>query len=69
MCLLFLYYPQQKYRTFKILMFAIRVWIFLKEILMEEAKVVYALIKNKYNQILMVDNHEGHGLLPGGKVE
>lgn len=36
---------------------------------MEEAKVVYALIKNKYNQILMVDNHEGHGLLPGGKVE
>ncbi|MGG3626444.1 NUDIX hydrolase [Bacillus gobiensis] len=36
---------------------------------MEEVKVVYALIKNKYNQILMVNNHEGHWSLPGGKVE
>ncbi|MEH7320794.1 NUDIX hydrolase, partial [Priestia megaterium] len=36
---------------------------------MEEVKVVYALIKNKYNQILMVDNHEGHWSLPGGRVE
>ncbi|HDR4901512.1 TPA: NUDIX hydrolase [Bacillus cereus] len=31
---------------------------------MEGVKVVYALIKNKYNQILMVDNHEGHWSLP-----
>ncbi|MDD9793583.1 NUDIX hydrolase [Priestia megaterium] len=36
---------------------------------MEEVKVVYALIKNKYNQILMVDNHEGHWSFPGGRVE
>lgn len=36
---------------------------------MEEVKVVYALIKNKENQILMVDNHEGHWSLPGGRVE
>ncbi|MGE7091078.1 NUDIX hydrolase [Lysinibacillus sp. NPDC048646] len=36
---------------------------------MEEVKVVYALIKNIENQILMVHNHEGHWSLPGGKVE
>ncbi|MBD8070024.1 NUDIX hydrolase [Bacillus sp. PS06] len=36
---------------------------------MEEVKVVYALIKNKNNQILMVDNHEGHWSLPGGRVK
>ncbi|MBT9251610.1 NUDIX hydrolase [Bacillus halotolerans] len=36
---------------------------------MEEVKVVYALIKSKCNQILMVDNHEGHWSLPGGRVE
>ncbi|MFJ7663173.1 NUDIX hydrolase [Lysinibacillus sp. NPDC097162] len=36
---------------------------------MEEVKVVYALIKNLKNQILMVHNHEGHWSLPGGKVE
>ena len=36
---------------------------------MEEVKVVYALIKNEFNQILMVDNHEGHWSLPGGRVE
>lgn len=27
---------------------------------MEEVKVVYALIRNEFNQIVMVDNHEGH---------
>lgn len=37
--------------------------------IMKEVKVVYALIKNKHNQILMVDNHEGHWSLPGGRVE
>ncbi|QTN96228.1 NUDIX hydrolase [Bacillus sp. LJBV19] len=36
---------------------------------MEEVKVVYALIRNEFNQIVMVDNHEGHWSLPGGKVE
>ncbi|WP_128896472.1 NUDIX hydrolase [Longirhabdus pacifica] len=36
---------------------------------MEEVKVVYALIKNKCNQILMVFNHEGYWSLPGGRVE
>lgn len=36
---------------------------------MEEVKVVYALIKNIENRILMVHNHEGHWSLPGGKVE
>jgi len=36
---------------------------------MEEVKVVYALIKNLNNEILMVHNHEGHWSLPGGKVE
>ncbi|MFY0521264.1 NUDIX hydrolase [Lysinibacillus sp. UGB7] len=36
---------------------------------MEEVKVVYALIKNIDNEILMVHNHEGHWSLPGGKVE
>lgn len=36
---------------------------------MEEVKVVYALIKSKCNQILMVDNHEGHWSLLGGRVE
>ncbi|AFI27056.1 NUDIX hydrolase [Bacillus sp. JS] len=36
---------------------------------MEEVKVVYSLIKNKLNQILMVDNHEGHWSLSGGRVE
>ena len=36
---------------------------------MEEVKVVYALLKNHENQILMVYNHEGHWSLPGGKVE
>lgn len=36
---------------------------------MEEVKVVYAFIRNKNNQILMVENHEGHWSFPGGKVE
>jgi len=36
---------------------------------MEEVKVVYGLIKNLDNQILMVHNHEGHWSLPGGRVE
>ncbi|MDF3257362.1 NUDIX hydrolase [Bacillus velezensis] len=36
---------------------------------MEEVKVVYALIRNEFNQIVMADNHEGHWSLPGGKVE
>ncbi|WP_312097301.1 NUDIX hydrolase [Niallia sp.] len=36
---------------------------------MEEVKVVYALIRNRDTQILMVKNHEGHWSFPGGKVE
>lgn len=36
---------------------------------MEEVKVVYGLIKNKFNEILMVFNHEGHWSFPGGRVE
>ncbi|MBN7744356.1 NUDIX hydrolase [Bacillus velezensis] len=36
---------------------------------MEEVKVVYAVIKNEFNQIVMVDNHEGHWSLPGGRVK
>lgn len=36
---------------------------------MEEVKVVYALIIDKDNRILMVNNHEGHWSLPGGRVE
>ncbi|MFJ7665771.1 NUDIX hydrolase [Lysinibacillus sp. NPDC097195] len=36
---------------------------------MEEVKVVYALIRNHNNHVLMVLNHEGHWSLPGGKVE
>ncbi|ASF54077.1 RNA pyrophosphohydrolase [Bacillus velezensis M27] len=36
---------------------------------MEKVKVVYALIRNEFNQIVMANNHEGHWSLPGGKVE